>query len=115
VSASVGLFTKEPISADHASAAGLVGLHLRPTSVFIFGNAVAGTPLMQMAPTIAIDLPLRMLVWTGEDGVSWLTYIDPAWLAGRHTAEAGTEPLVDRMRRSLTVVADHATGATFGG
>src|SRR3712207_4267738 len=53
---------------DHASAATKVGLELRPTEVLIFGNPRAGTPLMQAAQTIGIDLPLKALVWQDQIG-----------------------------------------------
>jgi uncharacterized protein (DUF302 family) len=53
---------------DHADAAQKAGLTLRPTQVLIFGNPKGGTPLMQAAPTVAIDLPLKALVWQGDDG-----------------------------------------------
>jgi len=55
---------------DHGAAAARAGLELRPTVVLIFGNARAGTPLMQMAPTIAIDLPLKAVVWQDEAGAT---------------------------------------------
>src|SRR5438309_7056562 len=57
---------------DHAAAAAEVGLELRPLEVLIFGNALAGTKLMQTAPTTGIDLPLRALVWVDEEGSTWL-------------------------------------------
>jgi uncharacterized protein (DUF302 family) len=72
---------------DHAAAASEVGMTLRPTEVLIFGNARAGTPLMQMSETIGLDLPLRVLVWQGDDGVTRIAYTDPAWLARRHGVE----------------------------
>jgi uncharacterized protein (DUF302 family) len=53
---------------DHADAAQKAGLTLRPTQVLIFGNPKGGTPLMHAAPTVAIDLPLKALVWQGGDG-----------------------------------------------
>jgi uncharacterized protein (DUF302 family) len=69
---------------DHAAGAHNVGLLLRPTTVVIFGTPAAGTPLMQAAQTAGIDLPLKILVWQGEDGVVRLTYNDPVWIARRH-------------------------------
>ena len=69
---------------DHAAGAAAAGLSLRPTEVLIFGNAKAGTPLMEATQTIGIDLPLRVLVWRDENGAAWLSYNDPAWLAERH-------------------------------
>ena len=69
---------------DHAAGAADVGLDLRPTEVLVFGNARGGTPLMQAAQTIGIDLPLRVLVWQDKAGATWLAYNDPAWLVKRH-------------------------------
>src|SRR6201995_3185463 len=69
---------------DHAAGATSAGLSLRPTEVIIFGNAKAGTPLMQSVQTIGIDLPLKALVWQDAAGVTWLSYNDPRWLAQRH-------------------------------
>src|SRR6516225_1412362 len=63
---------------DHAAGAAAVGLPLPPTEVLIFGNARGGTPLMQSAQTIGIDLPLRALVWQDGSGNTWLSYNDPA-------------------------------------
>ena len=77
---------------DHAAAAKAVGLELRPADVVIFGNPKAGTPLMQVAPTMAIDLPLRALVWQDEAGAVWLSYNTPAWLAGRHGVAVDAPP-----------------------
>ena len=69
---------------DHAAGAAEVGLSLRPTDVLLFGNAKAGTPLMQSAQTIGIDLPLKVLVWQDAAGDTWLYYNDPQWIAKRH-------------------------------
>jgi len=94
---------------DHAAAASAVGLALRPTEVVIFGNPRAGTPLMQAAQTMGIDLPLRALVWRDEAGRTWLGYNDPAWLSRRHGAEAGHEPALRAMTDFLAAVAQEAT------
>src|SRR6266508_3523282 len=59
---------------DHAAGAAQAGLALRPTEVLIFGNAKAGTPLMQASQTIGIDLPLKALVWQDASGKVWLSY-----------------------------------------
>ena len=69
---------------DHAAGAAEVGLTLRPTELIIFGNARAGTPLMQSEQTIGIDLPLRALVWEDAAGKTWLSYNEPSWIMGRH-------------------------------
>jgi uncharacterized protein (DUF302 family) len=71
---------------DHAAGAEAAGLPLRPTDLLIFGNARGGTPLMQAAQTIGIDLPLKVLVWQDAAGTTWLSYNDPAWLAQRHAS-----------------------------
>jgi len=69
---------------DHAAEAEKVGLSLRPTQVLIFGNPLAGTPLMQSQQTIGLDLPLRTLIWEDDMGKVWLTYNRLDFLAQRH-------------------------------
>jgi uncharacterized protein (DUF302 family) len=95
---------------DHAVAAAKVGMALRPTEVLIFGNPLAGTPLMQAAQTIGIDLPLRALVWEDDVGKTWLAYNDPAWLARRHAVELGADRVLGAMTDALAAVAKDATG-----
>ncbi len=55
-----------------------------PTKLVIFGNPKGGTPLMVAAPTLAIDLPLKALVWEDEKGKVWVTYNSPEYLQQRH-------------------------------
>lgn len=69
---------------DHSGEAERAGLSLRDTKLLIFGNPVGGTPAMVAAPAIAIDLPLKLLVWQDDDGAVWISHIDPHWLAGRY-------------------------------
>lgn len=69
---------------DHSGEAAKVGMSMRPTKLLIFGDPKAGTPLMLAAPSIALDLPLKILVWEEADGKVWLSYNDPAWLQERH-------------------------------
>jgi uncharacterized protein (DUF302 family) len=69
---------------DHSGEAEKVGMQMRPTRVLIFGNPKAGTPLMIASPSIAIDLPLRILVAEDIDGKVWISYNDPEWLQARH-------------------------------
>jgi uncharacterized protein (DUF302 family) len=95
---------------DHAAAAAAVGLTLRPTAVLIFGNPKAGTPLMQAAQTIGIDLPLKALVWQDEQGKTWLGYNDPGWLAARHGAGTGAARTLAAMSEALAAVAEEAAG-----
>jgi uncharacterized protein (DUF302 family) len=94
---------------DHAEGAAGVGLSLRPTEVLVFGNARAGTPLMQSVQTIGIDLPLKALVWQDASGNTWLSYNDPAWLAQRHGLSGETETAVGNMTAALDAVAKAAT------
>jgi uncharacterized protein (DUF302 family) len=69
---------------DHSGEAARVGLSMRPTKLLIFGNPSAGTPLMLAAPSIAIDLPLKILVWEDAAGTTWLTTNSAAYLRDRH-------------------------------
>ena len=69
---------------DHSGEAEKVGLNMRPTKLVIFGNPKAGTPLMLAAPTTAIDLPLKILIWEDGQGKVWISYNSPAYLQQRH-------------------------------
>ena len=69
---------------DHSGEAAKAGMKMPPTKLLIFGDPKAGTPLMLAAPSIALDLPLKILVWETPDGKVWLSYNDPAWLQERH-------------------------------
>jgi uncharacterized protein (DUF302 family) len=89
---------------DHAAGAAAAGMQLRPTTVVIFGNAKGGTPLMQAAQTIGIDLPLKVLAWEDASGQTWLSYNDPLWLTERHgILSAGATP-PNAMRALLSTV-----------
>lgn len=69
---------------DHAAGAAKVGKTLRPTELLIFGNPAGGTPFIECAQSVGIDLPLKALVWEDAGGRVWLGYNDPAYLAQRH-------------------------------
>jgi uncharacterized protein (DUF302 family) len=73
---------------DHSGEAAKVGMEMRPTRLLIFGNPKGGTPLMLAAPTIAIDLPLKILIWEDDQGKTWITYNSPEYLAERHQLPA---------------------------
>ncbi|PYX04943.1 MAG: hypothetical protein DMG88_23040 [Acidobacteria bacterium] len=62
---------------DHSGEAEKAGMKMPPTKLLIFGNPKAGTPLMQAAPSIAIDLPLKILVWEDAQGKVWVSYNSP--------------------------------------
>ena len=96
---------------DHAAGAAEVGMTLRPTDVLIFGSPKGGTPLMQSAQTIGIDLPLKALVWEDAEGHVWLSYNDPAWIAQRHAGAAGMQAAVRTMTGALNAIAAEATSA----
>jgi len=94
---------------DHAAGATEVGLTLRPTLLLVFGNARGGTPLMQSAQTVGIDLPLKALVWQDAVGKTWLSYNDPAWLAQRHGIGHGADPTVQALTAALDAIAKKVT------
>ncbi len=77
---------------DHSAGAESVGLELAPTTEVFFGNPALGTPLMHIAPTVAIDLPQKMLIIETDAGVRVL-HNDPAYLAERHGIPADTPQL----------------------
>jgi uncharacterized protein (DUF302 family) len=97
---------------DHAAGAASVGEALRPTEVLIFGNPAAGTPLMQAAQTIGIDLPLKALVWRDEANQTWISWNDPAWLAARHGLTQGSDAAISQMTAMLKKMTGHAAGQT---
>jgi len=70
---------------DHSGEAEKVGMKMPPTQLLIFGNPKAGTPLMLAAPSSAIDLPLKILIWEDAQGKIWVTYNSPAYLQERHS------------------------------
>lgn len=69
---------------DHSGEAEKAGMKMRPTKLLIFGNPKAGTPLMLAAPSIAIDLPLKILVWENDQAKVWVSYNSPEYLMQRH-------------------------------
>lgn len=69
---------------DHSGEAEKVGMKMRPTKLLIFGSPKAGTPLMLATPSIAIDLPLKILVWEDGQGKVWISYNSPEYLRERH-------------------------------
>jgi uncharacterized protein (DUF302 family) len=94
---------------DHAAGAAAAGLSLQPADLLIFGNARAGTLLMQSVQTLGIDLPLKALVWQDASGNTWLSYNDPAWLVKRHGPGHEADATVNAMAGTLSAVAKVAT------
>ena len=69
---------------DHSGEAEKVGLKMHPTQLILFGSPKGGTPVMVASPTIAIDLPLKALVWEDAGGKVWVSYNSPEYLQKRH-------------------------------
>lgn len=93
---------------DHAAAAQKKGLELPPTEVLIFGNPAVGTQLMQSRRSVALDLPLRVVVWEEADGTVWAGYHDVAGLAAQHGI-GDREQVVDAMQSALEAMLRQAT------
>ena len=70
---------------DHSGEAEKVGMKMPPTKLLIFGSPKAGTPVMLAAPTIAVDLPLKILIWEDSNGRVWVSYNSPEYLRDRHS------------------------------
>jgi uncharacterized protein (DUF302 family) len=89
---------------DHSGEAEKVGMKMLPTKLLIFGSPKGGTPVMMAAPSIAIDLPLKVLIWEDSQGRVWVSYNSPEYLAKRHAVPddlvkniAGVEMLVQEV------------------
>lgn len=89
---------------DHAAGAAKIGETLRPTALLIFGNPRGGTPFMQCAQTVGIDLPLKALVWRDAASQVWIGYNDPAYIARRHGVPDC--PAVKGLQKALTGIAE---------
>jgi uncharacterized protein (DUF302 family) len=96
---------------NHAAGAEAVGLLLPATDLLIFGAAKGGTPLMQSAQTIGIDLPLKALVWQDTDGETRLSYNDPNWLAQRHALGPEVEAPLKAITGALQAIGASVTGS----
>jgi uncharacterized protein (DUF302 family) len=89
---------------DHSGEAEKVGLKIPPTKLLIFGNPKGGTPLMLASPSVAIDLPLKILVSEDTAGKVWVSYNSLAFLKQRHN-------LPDELMKNIAVVEVLATKA----
>ena len=94
---------------DHAAGAKRAGLSLYPPVVVVFGNPKMGTKLMQCAPLIAIDLPLKALIREDSQGVTWVSYNDPMYLKRRHKI-SGCDEILEKMSKALYAFASAAAG-----
>ena len=93
---------------DLAAFAAAAGIPLRPSMVLMFGDPAAHAALAQAVPSIAVDLPFKVLVCRDEDGTTWLWYNDLRWLARRHGHWRDIECLVRDLAVSLDCVARKA-------
>ena len=91
---------------DHAAGAASVDMELRPTVMVMFGNPKLGTPALQADQAIGLDLPLRVVIFEGEDGTVSLAYHAPAKLAEDHAIPADAQ-----MLKMMTGALDNLTGA----
>jgi uncharacterized protein (DUF302 family) len=94
---------------DHAAGARDVGLPLRPTEVLIFGNARAGTLVMQSNQIAGLDLPLKALVWEDADGKAWLSYDEPKEIGARYGLDPAKVPVLHAMSIAIEAAAKVAT------
>lgn len=87
---------------DQAAEAKSVGLTMRPMVLLIFGDPKSGTPLMNRHPSLAMDLPLKALIWESADGRIWLSYNSPDYLQQRHGLEARPFGPVENLLQAAT-------------
>jgi len=92
---------------DQSAEARQVGLHLRDTTLVIFGNPQAGTPVMAASPMAALDLPLKVLVWD-DGGQTKVSYYAPAELAARH----GLGPDLEKNLAAIDTLTDALVAAS---
>jgi uncharacterized protein (DUF302 family) len=95
---------------DYAAHAEAAGQSLRPTELVLFGNPANGVVLLQDEQTVGVDLPMRALAWEDENGESWLTYPDLAWIARRHDLGARSAEIMHKLETSFAGLARSVTG-----
>jgi uncharacterized protein (DUF302 family) len=91
---------------DHAAGATKAGKTLRSTEVLIFGNPQGGTPFMECAQSMSIDLPIKALVWEDAAAQVWVSYNDLAWIAKRHAVESC--PVAGNIAKALAAITEAA-------
>lgn len=95
---------------DHAAGAKAAGLEMPPTEVVMFGNPKLGTPLMLINPEIAVELPMKIVIWQDNDGKVQLGYLDPSGLKHRY-AITGEDEAFKAMSGTLAALSKSAAGA----
>lgn len=93
---------------NHAAGAQKAGISLRPMELIIFGNPKVGAPLMQCQQSVGIDLPQKALIWEDENGKTWFSYNDPAYLATRHDIKNCAD-VIKKIETALKNFANMAT------
>jgi uncharacterized protein (DUF302 family) len=91
---------------DHSGEAEKAGLRMPPTKLLIFGSPKAGTPLMLATPSIAIDLPLKILISEDDSGKVWISYNSPDYLAGRHHLPSQLSANIAVVANLMSAIAD---------
>jgi uncharacterized protein (DUF302 family) len=97
---------------DFAADAAAVGLALRPTRLLVFGNPLAGTALLNVAPTAGIDLPLKVLIWEAADGTATVAYNSPGWIGARHRVPEALRARLEPVEALAAVAAGRAADRT---
>lgn len=99
---------------NHAAAARRIGMEMDDLLLLLLGNPRLGTVLMQGAPTMGIDLPLKLLVWADRTGATCIGYNDPGWIAARHGARHGHDDVLAAMRNVLREIVATVTAWDTG-
>ena len=94
---------------NHHVGAERAGMELNPTILILFGNPNLGTPIMQCAQTAAIDLPQKMLIWTDDEGATYISYNDTIFIKKRHRIE-GCDKELEKISSALKRFAGYAAG-----
>lgn len=92
----------------HSDGAKTVGININPTELIIFGNPKVGAPLMKCAPTVAIDLPQKAVIWQDSKNRVWISYNDPAYLKQRHNIQ-GCDKVLAKVSGALSKLTGAAT------
>ena len=91
---------------DHSGEAEKVGLKMPPTKLLIFGNPKGGTPLMLASPSVAIDLPLKILIAEDSQGSVWISYNSPEYLKERHDLPQNLLPNIEVVKTLAAAAGD---------
>ena len=91
---------------DHSGEAEKVGLKMPPTKLLIFGNPRGGTPLMLASPSVAIDLPIKILIAEDSQGRVWISYNSPEYLKERHDLPQNLLPNIEVVKTLAAAAGD---------